>query len=151
MESVRENERVAREHYDLTLLVDIFSTLISCAREIIRGENLEFLVRATILLSNTSVQDSVSRFEPALRLSGRSWAESAAFGALQLNPGSTLVYLGESVQWVNQPMVHLLNRSTGLDQSMPVNSSQPPVKSGQPSVNGGQRWSTFFLSSSSSQ
>ncbi|MED6177424.1 hypothetical protein PIB30_097942, partial [Stylosanthes scabra] len=125
MESVRENERVALEHYNPTLLVDIFSKLISCAGEINKG--------ATILSSNTLVQEWTSRFRPALRLSRRSWVESAAFGTLRLNPGSTSVHLGEPVQWVNQPMVHLVNRSIGLDQSTPVNSSQPPVN----------RWSTL--------
>ncbi|MED6186684.1 hypothetical protein PIB30_069146, partial [Stylosanthes scabra] len=46
----------------------------------------------------------------------------------------TPVHLGYPVKWVNQPMVHLVNRSTGLDQSTPVNSGQlwsKPVKVGQ--------------------
>ncbi|MED6224125.1 hypothetical protein PIB30_080719, partial [Stylosanthes scabra] len=57
-----------------------------------------FFCRATILSSNTSVQESASRFGPALRLSGRSWAESAAFGASRLNPGLTPVHLSEPGQ-----------------------------------------------------
>ncbi|MED6188236.1 hypothetical protein PIB30_084103 [Stylosanthes scabra] len=61
------------------------------------------------------VHDSASRFGLALRLPRRSWDESTAFGASRLNPGSTPGHLGEPVQWVNQPMVHLVNRSTGLD------------------------------------
>ncbi|MED6137650.1 hypothetical protein PIB30_066919 [Stylosanthes scabra] len=60
-----------------------------------------------------SVHELASRFEPSLRLPGRNWVESAAFRASRLNPGSTPVYL------VNQPMVYLVNRSTGLDQSTP--------------------------------
>ncbi|MED6141235.1 hypothetical protein PIB30_101206 [Stylosanthes scabra] len=40
MESLREDERVAREHYDLTLHVDIFSKLISCTGEINKGHEL---------------------------------------------------------------------------------------------------------------
>ncbi|MED6201665.1 hypothetical protein PIB30_097217, partial [Stylosanthes scabra] len=68
-----------------------------------------FFYRATIMSSNTSVQESASRFGMALRFSGRNWAESTAFGALRLNPGSTSVHLGEQVHWVNQPMVHLVN------------------------------------------
>ncbi|MED6166437.1 hypothetical protein PIB30_109242, partial [Stylosanthes scabra] len=59
-----------------------------------------FFCKATILSSNTLVHESASRFGPALRLSGQSWAESAAFGALRLNPSSTPVQLGEPVQWV---------------------------------------------------
>ncbi|MED6150858.1 hypothetical protein PIB30_076641 [Stylosanthes scabra] len=82
---------------------------------------------------------------PALRLLRRSCAESVAFEALRLNRGSTSVDLGDSAQWVNQPMVLLINRSTGLDQSTPVNFSQPSVNDGQSwskLVNGGQ---LFFL------
>ncbi|MED6171124.1 hypothetical protein PIB30_037856 [Stylosanthes scabra] len=75
-----------------------------------------FFCKVTIPSSNMLVHELASRFGPALRLSGRSWAESAVFEISQLNPGSTLVHLGESVQWVNQPMVHLVNRRTMHDQ-----------------------------------
>ncbi|MED6188147.1 hypothetical protein PIB30_083242 [Stylosanthes scabra] len=101
-----------------------------------------FFSKATILTSNTSVSEPASRFGPALRLPGRSCVELVAFEASRLNPGSTPVQFGDSVQWVYQPMVHLVNQSTGLDQSTPVNVGQPPV-------NAGQSWSTavndFFL------
>ncbi|MED6163875.1 hypothetical protein PIB30_084219 [Stylosanthes scabra] len=90
-----------------------------------------FFRKPTILSSNTSLHEPASRFGPALRLLGRSWAESAAFEPSQLNLGSTLVHLDEPVQWVNKPMVHLVNRSIGLDQSMPINSGLPPVNGGQ--------------------
>ncbi|MED6185841.1 hypothetical protein PIB30_060857 [Stylosanthes scabra] len=71
-----------------------------------------FFCKATILTSNTSVHEPASRFRPALRLPRRSCAESAAFKTSRLNPGSTPVHLGDPVQWVNQPMVLLVNRST---------------------------------------
>ncbi|MED6129830.1 hypothetical protein PIB30_111911, partial [Stylosanthes scabra] len=86
-----------------------------------------------------SVHEPTSRFGPALRFLGQSWAESAVFGASRLHLDSTPVHLGELVQWVNKPMVHLVNRSTGLDQSMPVNSGQPSVNRRSIPVNGGQR------------
>ncbi|MED6222224.1 hypothetical protein PIB30_062315 [Stylosanthes scabra] len=66
------------------------------------------------------VHEPTSRFGPALRLPRRSCAESAAFEVSRLNLGSTPIHLGDPVQWINQPMVHLVNRSTGLDQSTPV-------------------------------
>ncbi|MED6137608.1 hypothetical protein PIB30_066531 [Stylosanthes scabra] len=103
-----------------------------------------FFCKAPILSSNTSVHELASRFGPALRLSWRSWAESAIFGASRLNPGSTPVHLGELVQWDNKPMVHLVNRSTGLDQSTLVSCRSTA----------GQRWPkavNFFFSSGSSQ
>ncbi|MED6207892.1 hypothetical protein PIB30_039891 [Stylosanthes scabra] len=97
---------------------------------------------ATIPSSNTSLHEPASRFRLALRLPGRSWAESAAFGASRLNPGSAPVH---SVESINGPtlmvqLVHLVDRSTGLDQSMPVNHRSMTVKAGQ-------SWSTisFFL------
>ncbi|MED6140482.1 hypothetical protein PIB30_093661, partial [Stylosanthes scabra] len=99
---------------------------------------------ATILSSSTLVQESASRFGLPLRLSGRSWAESAAFGTSRLNPGSTPVHLGEPVHWVNQPMVHLVNWSTSLDQSMLVNHQLI-------AVNGGQSLVNFFFSTGPSQ
>ncbi|MED6199109.1 hypothetical protein PIB30_072806 [Stylosanthes scabra] len=89
-----------------------------------------FFYKATILSSNTSVHEPDSRFGMALRLSGRSWAESAAFKASRLNPDSTPVHLGEPVQLVNQPMVHLVNRSTGLDQSTLVSHRSTLVNRG---------------------
>ncbi|MED6211337.1 hypothetical protein PIB30_072741 [Stylosanthes scabra] len=55
------------------------------------------------------VHEPNSRFGPALRLPRRSCAESAAFEVSRLNLGSTPVHLGDPVQWVNQPMVHLVN------------------------------------------
>ncbi|MED6120548.1 hypothetical protein PIB30_021711 [Stylosanthes scabra] len=97
-----------------------------------------FFCKDTILTSNTSVHEPASRFGPALRLPRRSCAESAAFEVSRLNLGSTPVHLGDPVQWVNQPMVHLVNRSTDLDQSTPVshrstlvNHRLIPVKPGQ--------------------
>ncbi|MED6129049.1 hypothetical protein PIB30_103915, partial [Stylosanthes scabra] len=83
-----------------------------------------FFCKATILTSNTSIHEPTSRFRPTLRLPGRSWTKTAVSEASRLNLGSTPVHLGYPVQWVNQPMVHLVNRSTGLDQSTPVNSGQ---------------------------
>ncbi|MED6200049.1 hypothetical protein PIB30_081514 [Stylosanthes scabra] len=68
-----------------------------------------FFCKVTILTSNTSVQEPVSRFGPALWLQRQSCAESAAFEDSRLNLGSTPVHLGGPVQWVNQPMVHLVN------------------------------------------
>ncbi|MED6194149.1 hypothetical protein PIB30_025877 [Stylosanthes scabra] len=53
-----------------------------------------FPCKATILSSSMSVHESTSRFGPALRLSRRSCAESVAFDASRLNPGSTPVHLG---------------------------------------------------------
>ncbi|MED6166452.1 hypothetical protein PIB30_109403, partial [Stylosanthes scabra] len=110
---------------------------------------------ATILSSNTLVHKSASRFGPALRLSGQSWAESAAFGALRLNPSSTPVQLGEPIQWVK------VNRFNGLTNpwftwstgQLFLTSQHRSTTShvGQPSVNGGRRWSTSFFSSGSSQ
>ncbi|MED6163876.1 hypothetical protein PIB30_084220 [Stylosanthes scabra] len=62
MESVREDERVAREHCHLTLHVDIFSKLISCAGEINKGKNLEFSVAYFIyfLTSHSSLSITVA-------------------------------------------------------------------------------------------
>ncbi|MED6112047.1 hypothetical protein PIB30_058113 [Stylosanthes scabra] len=73
-----------------------------------------FFCKAIVLSSNTSLHDSASRFRPALSLPGRSGDESAAFGASRLSPGSALVHLIEPVQWVNQPMVHLVNHQLVL-------------------------------------
>ncbi|MED6170877.1 hypothetical protein PIB30_035345 [Stylosanthes scabra] len=78
-----------------------------------------------------SVHEPTSRFGPALTLPRRSCAKSVAFNASRLNLGSTPVHLGGPVQWVNQPMVHLVNRSTGLDQSTPVNHRSTSVNVGQ--------------------
>ncbi|MED6207712.1 hypothetical protein PIB30_038178, partial [Stylosanthes scabra] len=86
---------------------------------------------ATILTSNASVHEPSSRFGPALRLRRRSWAESAAFEALQLNPGSAPVHLGDPVQWVNQPMVHLVNRSTAVNAGQ---TSPQPLSSLTPNL-----------------
>ncbi|MED6120627.1 hypothetical protein PIB30_022598 [Stylosanthes scabra] len=73
------------------------------------------------------VHEPTSRFGPALRLPRRSCAESAAFEVSRLNLGSTPVHLGDPVQWVNQPMVHLVNRSmpvkaacSGLHRSLRI-------------------------------
>ncbi|MED6120549.1 hypothetical protein PIB30_021712 [Stylosanthes scabra] len=66
-------------------------------------------------------------------------AESDAFEVLRLNLGSTPVHLGDSVQWVNQPMVHLVNRSTGLDQSTPISHRLTTGKCRSTAVN------VFFL------
>ncbi|MED6201019.1 hypothetical protein PIB30_090930 [Stylosanthes scabra] len=89
-----------------------------------------------------SVHEPVSRFGSALWFPRRSCAESAAFEDSRLNPGSTPVHLGDPVQWVNQPMVHLVKWSTGLDQSTPVIHRLTPVNHRSKLVNGGQR---FFL------
>ncbi|MED6200051.1 hypothetical protein PIB30_081516 [Stylosanthes scabra] len=71
--------------------------------------------------SERTLLRTLLRFRPTLWLPRRSCAESAAFEDSRLNLGSTPAHLGGPVQWVNQPMVHLVNRSTRLDQSMPVN------------------------------
>ncbi|MED6185535.1 hypothetical protein PIB30_058043 [Stylosanthes scabra] len=60
-----------------------------------------FFCKATILTSNTSVHEPTSSFGPALRLSRRSCAESAAFEASRVHPDLTPVHLGDPVQWVN--------------------------------------------------
>ncbi|MED6164370.1 hypothetical protein PIB30_089289 [Stylosanthes scabra] len=90
-----------------------------------------FFYKGTILTSNTSVHEPASRFGPALRLPRRSCAESAAFEASRVHPSSTPVHLGDPVQWVSQPMVLLVNRLTGLDQSTPVSHRSTAVKAGQ--------------------
>ncbi|MED6112577.1 hypothetical protein PIB30_062903 [Stylosanthes scabra] len=56
------------------------------------------------------VHEPTSRFRPALRLPRRSCAKSAAFEASRVHAGLTPVHLGDPVQWVNQPMIHLVNR-----------------------------------------
>ncbi|MED6153374.1 hypothetical protein PIB30_101365, partial [Stylosanthes scabra] len=108
-----------------------------------------FLCKATILTSNASVHEPSSMFGPALRLRRRSWAESAAFEALRLNPGSAPIHLGDPVQWVNQPMVHLVNRSTGFDQTTPVSHRSTTCQRRSKPVKVGQGRSTFFFSSAS--
>ncbi|MED6210015.1 hypothetical protein PIB30_060091 [Stylosanthes scabra] len=70
-----------------------------------------FLCKATVMSSNMLVHEPASRFRRALRLPRRSFAESATFEASRVHLGSTPVHLGDPVQWVNQPMVHLVNRS----------------------------------------
>ncbi|MED6122023.1 hypothetical protein PIB30_035757 [Stylosanthes scabra] len=110
-----------------------------------------FLCKATIMSSNMLVHEPASRFGPALRLPRRSWTETAAFEASRLNPGLTPVHLGDPVQWVNQPMVHLVNRSTGLDQSTPISHRSAPANHRSTAAKVGQRRSTFFFSSGSSQ
>ncbi|MED6198431.1 hypothetical protein PIB30_066208 [Stylosanthes scabra] len=104
-----------------------------------------FLCKATILTSNTSVHEPTSRFGPALRLPRRSCAESAAFEASRVHPGLTPIHLGDLVQWVNQPVVHLVNRSTGLDPSTPVSHWSTPVNHRSTAVKAGQWRSTFFF------
>ncbi|MED6163605.1 hypothetical protein PIB30_081599 [Stylosanthes scabra] len=55
------------------------------------------------------VHEPASRFGSALRLPGRSGAESAAFGSSRLNPGSAPVHLVEPVNGLTNPFGQPIN------------------------------------------